>query len=79
VPVTLLSQIVKSASLKACQHQDGMSYYLSRTPATIGKRYPPHRITSPATRPPILAPARSLHKATLTKSITCFKHLYERR
>lgn len=36
----LLSQIVKSASLKACQRQDGMSYYLSRTPATIGKRYP---------------------------------------
>ena len=28
-----------------------MSYCLSRTPATIGKRYPHRRITSPATRP----------------------------
>ena len=77
--VTLLNQIVTSTSLKACQHQDGMSYYLSRTPATIGKRYPLHRITSPATRPPALAPAHSLHKVTLPKSITCFKHLHERR
>lgn len=54
MPVTLLSQIVKSASLKACQRQDGMSYYLSRTPATIGKRYPLRKGFKPcysATRP----------------------------
>ena len=54
MPVTLLSQIVTSTSLKACQHQDGMSYYLSRTPATIGKRYPLRKGFKPcysATRP----------------------------
>lgn len=35
-------------------------------------------VSAPATRPPILAPSRSLYKQHYQKSVTCFKCLYER-